>query len=398
MKNQTAYVKFKYMDNSGIYKILYDIGISLSSQPDINKLLERIVDEAIELAKCDGGTIYTLKDNHLIFKVSKNKVLKQQFFADDITDLFSVKKIPLSKSSLSGYSALTKEILHFPDRKSAHERGFAFDLVALSGVDYAVESSLTMPLVSSTGEIVGVLQLINAREGDKIVPFKEETIELMKFFASQAAAALQNARLMEELKEVQLESIYMLSTAAEFKDKVTGDHIKRISKVSFLIARTLQTSREFSELILYASPMHDIGKVAIPDYILNKPDRLNPQEWELMKKHVIFGAQIIGESKYPLFKMAKNIALFHHERFDGTGYPYGLSGDKIPLEARIVQVADVFDALVSERPYKSAWTFDDAADYIKDMKGQQFDPDVAKAFLDKLELIYKLYQKPEQHE
>lgn len=387
-----------HMNDYGIYKILYEIGISLSSQPDTNKLLEKIVDEAIELAKCDGGTIYILKDDYLVFKVSKNRVLKQQSLADDILDIFSVKKIPLSKNSLSGYSALSKEILHFPDRKSAHEKGFSFDMVALSGIDYIVESSLTMPLVASNGDVVGVLQLVNAREDDKIVPFKEETIELMKIFASQAAAAIQNAKLMEELKELQLESIYMLLTATEFKDKVTGDHIKRISKVSFLIARTLNTSREFSELILYASPMHDIGKVAIPDYILNKPDRLNPKEWELMKKHTIFGAQIIGESKYPLFKMAKNIALYHHERFDGNGYPYGLTGDKIPLEAKIVQVADVFDALVSDRPYKSAWSFHDAAEYINDMKGEQFDPDVAKAFLDKLELIFKLYQKSEKNE
>lgn len=383
------------MEQSNIYEVLYRIGIALTSERNVHSLLERIVDEAISLAACDGGTIYTIKGQSLIFKVFKNRVLRQQYLSDDISEILNIKEVPISRSSLSGYVALTKEVLHFPDRKTAHESGFVFDTVALSGVDYTVESSLTMPLVTSAGNVVGVLQLVNARDGESIVPFKPETIEIMKFFASQAASALQNVQLIEELKEAQLDSIYMLSTAAEFRDKVTGDHIKRISRVSYIIARTMKMSREFSELILYASPMHDIGKVAIPDYVLNKTDRLTPQEWELMKKHTTYGAKIIKESKYPLFKMAKNIALYHHERYDGNGYPHGLKGTQIPLEARIVQVADVFDALVSDRPYKTAWTLDDAMKYIKDFRGEQFDPDVADAFLEKQEIVFKLYGKKE---
>ncbi|HOP32266.1 MAG TPA: HD domain-containing protein [Candidatus Hydrothermia bacterium] len=381
------------MQQSNIYEILYRIGIALTSEGNIQKLLERIVDEAMQLAGCDGGTIYTLREGHLIFKISKNRVLQKENFSDDISEILKVKEVPLTKDSLSGYVALTKAILSFPDRKSAIERGFVFDSVALSGVDYTVESSLTMPLITSEGNVEGILQLVNAREGERIVPFKPETIEIMKFFTSQAAAAMQNARLIEQLKETQLDAIYMLSTVAEFRDKVTGDHIKRISKVSYIVARTIGMDREFSELILYASPMHDIGKIAIPDSILNKPSRLTPQEWEIMKKHTIYGASIIKESKYPLFQMAKNIALNHHERYDGNGYPNGVEGEQIPIEARIVQVADVFDALVSERPYKSAWNFGDAFDYLKKLKGEQFDPNAVDAFFDKQELIFKLYTK-----
>ncbi|MGB9823589.1 MAG: HD domain-containing phosphohydrolase [Candidatus Hydrothermia bacterium] len=376
-----------------LYEVLYRVGVSIASEKDVDTILERIVDEAMELSNCDGGTIYTIKGNNLVFKILKNKVLKQKLYTDEILDFFTVKEVPISEGSISGYVAKTREILHIPDRETALNMGFNFDSVVLQDVDYKVESTLTIPLITANGELLGVLQLINARANGKIVPFSDEVIKLMKFFASQAAVALQNAKLLEEVKKVQLYAIYTLSSATEFKDKVTGDHIKRISRVSYLIAKTMGMDKTFCELILYASPMHDIGKVAIPDYILNKPDRLSATEWEIMKKHVIYGAQIIGDSDLPLFQMAKKIALYHHERYDGNGYPYGLSGEKIPIEARIVQVADVFDALVSPRPYKIPWSFQDAIDYIRDMKGEQFDPNAAEAFLEKTDLIARLYHQ-----
>ncbi|MEO0258644.1 MAG: HD domain-containing phosphohydrolase [candidate division WOR-3 bacterium] len=380
------------MDNR-LFEVLYRVGVSLASEKDVDRVLERIVDEAISLAGCDGGTIYIIKGDKLHFKILKNNVLKQKFYTDEILDLFPLKEFQISDNSISGHVAKTRELLHLPDGETARKMGFTFDAVVLQGVDYIVESTLTIPLITGNNELVGVLQLVNARENGKITPFKDETIQIMKFFASQAAVALQNAKLLEEVKKIQLYAIYTLSSAAEFKDKVTGDHIKRISKVSYIIAKTLNQSREFCELILYASPMHDIGKVAIPDHILNKPDRLSASEWETMKKHVIYGSQIIGDSEFPLFQMAKRIALYHHERFDGNGYPFGLKGEEIPIEARIVQVADVFDALVSVRPYKIPWSFQDASDYIRDMKGEQFDPDVADAFLQRIELIAKLYHQ-----
>jgi HD-GYP domain-containing protein (c-di-GMP phosphodiesterase class II) len=376
-----------------LYEVLYRVGVSIASEKDVDTILERIIDEAIDLANCDGGTIYIVKGDTLIFKILKNKVLKQRLYTDEILDFFTVKEVPISEGSISGYVAKTREILHIPDRETALKMGFNFDSVVLQEVDYKVESTLTVPLITANGELLGVLQLINARSNGTIVPFNDEVVKIMNFFASQAAVALQNTKLLEEVKKVQLYAIYTLSSATEFKDKVTGDHIKRISKVSYLIAKTMGMDKTFCELILYASPMHDIGKVAIPDYILNKPDRLSATEWETMKKHVIYGAQIIGDSDLPLFQMAKKIALYHHERFDGNGYPYGLSGEEIPIEARIVQVADVFDALVSPRPYKIPWSFQDAIDYIRDMKGEQFDPNAAEAFLQKTELIARLYHQ-----
>jgi len=378
-----------------LFEILYRVGVSLASGDDVESILERIVDEAISLAQCDGGTIYTVRNGKLQFKILKNNVLKQKLLSDEILDFFSVREIPITSNSISGYVARNKELLHIPNRETAIKLGFTFDSVVLHDLDYSVESTLTIPLLNREREVIGVLQLVNAREGDRIVPFPPKTIEIMKFFASQAQVALENATLFEELKKMQLYAIYTLSQAAEFRDKVTGDHIKRISKVSYIVSKAMGLDKKFCELILHASPMHDIGKVAIPDHILNKPGRLNEEEWVIMKKHVLYGAQIIGESEFPLFQMAKNIALYHHERFDGTGYPYGLKGDQIPLEARIVQVADVFDALVSDRPYKVAWTFSEAMEYIEDLKGEQFDPDVASAFLSKQELIYKLYGKHE---
>lgn len=185
----------------------------------------------------------------------------------------------------------------------------------------------------------------------------------------------------QELDATRIEIIRRLSRAAEYKDNETGQHIVRMSHYSRILARQAGLPEHYCELIYNAAPMHDVGKIGIPDVILNKPGKLAPEEWDIMKQHVVIGAEILGEHHSdPLLRMSYNIALTHHEKWDGSGYPNAIAGEDIPLEGRITAIADVFDALTSTRPYKKAWTIDAAMDLIDSEAGKHFDPDLVEHF------------------
>ena len=183
-----------------------------------------------------------------------------------------------------------------------------------------------------------------------------------------------------ELRETRLEIIRRLGRAAEFKDNETGLHVIRMSHYSRLMAAALERGDDWSEVVFHAAPMHDIGKIGIPDHILLKPGPLAGEELEVMRKHPEIGAEIIGDHDSRLLRMAKEIALLHHEKWDGTGYPTGIAGEEIPVSCRIVAIADVFDALTSKRPYKDAWTTDDAVRCINKLAGSHFAPKAVELF------------------
>jgi putative two-component system response regulator len=183
-----------------------------------------------------------------------------------------------------------------------------------------------------------------------------------------------------ELEETQVEILERLALAAEYRDDDTGEHTRRVGQMSAQIAHALGLSETEVELIRRAAPLHDIGKIAIPDAILLKPGRLTPEEFEEMKTHSTIGAKMLSGGRFPLLKCAEEIALTHHERWDGSGH-LGLHAASIPLAGRIVTVADVFDALISERPYKKAWRRVEAVEEIRRQSGRQFDPRVVEAFL-----------------
>lgn len=188
-----------------------------------------------------------------------------------------------------------------------------------------------------------------------------------------------------ELEEAQIEVIDRLARAAEYRDHTTGQHTRRVGELSALLASVLELSQEEVELIRKAAPLHDVGKISLSDAILLKPGRLSPAEIELNRSHTTLGAELLSGGRFPLLKMAEIIALTHHERWDGKGYPRGLAGEEIPLPGRIVAVADVFDALVHERPYKRAWTAEEAMAEIAEQSGKQFDPAVVRALLSLLD-------------
>ena len=187
-----------------------------------------------------------------------------------------------------------------------------------------------------------------------------------------------------DLEEARLEILERLAVAAEYRDDDTRDHTQRVGQNAMLLAVALGLPEDQAEMLRRAAPLHDLGKIGIPDAILLKPDRLSPAEFELMKNHSTIGAHILSGVRSPLLQLAEEIALTHHERWDGTGYA-GLEGPAIPLGGRIVAVVDAFDALTHERPYKSAWTAEAAAEEIRRNRGSQFDPIIVDAFLSVLD-------------
>ena len=197
----------------------------------------------------------------------------------------------------------------------------------------------------------------------------------------------------QAIHETRLQVVRRLGRAAEYRDNETGLHIIRMSKMAVVIAKATGMDDEQCDLLLNAAPMHDIGKIGIPDNILLKPGKFEPEEWVIMQTHAQIGADILSGDDSGLMIMAHEIALSHHEKWNGKGYPHGLEGEAIPIVGRITALADVFDALTSERPYKKAWSVEDAVDLISSERGQHFDPNLVDLFLEKLPEIIHIKEK-----
>jgi len=240
--------------------------------------------------------------------------------------------------------------------------------VRLRALELGAQDFLTKPVnkVEITARVKNLLALRKSRQ---------QLANRAEWLATEVAKATAEIAAREK------EAILRLSRAAEYRDPETGSHLLRMSNYTRLIAEQLGLPPAEQELLLEASPMHDIGKVGTPDHILLKPGRLTPDEFNVMKQHASIGYEILRDSLSPLLQCAAVLALAHHEKFDGSGYPHGLAGAAIPLYGRIVAVADVFDALTSERPYKKAWTLEAAVDFLNSNSGSHFDPACVTAFL-----------------
>jgi putative two-component system response regulator len=198
---------------------------------------------------------------------------------------------------------------------------------------------------------------------------------------------------MEELKASRLAIVQRLGLAAEYKDNETGLHVIRMSHFSRILGLAVGMTEQEADDLLHAAPMHDVGKIGIPDRILQKAGPLDPDEWKVMQSHATIGAEIIGEHGEGMLALAREIALTHHEKYDGSGYPNGLAGDAIPLTGRIVAIADVFDALTSVRPYKRAWTEQEAVEHMVQQKGKHFDPALIDLFVAQLPAIRSVRER-----
>lgn len=361
------------------------IGAMLSKERHLDRVLSAIVEESRRFYRCEGGSIFTRDEDGLVFRIAQNAVLGL---------VLTGQALAVSPSSIAGYVASTGAVLNIPDVYQIPEGApYAFDPSFDQQNDYRTRSVLAVPLVDYDERVLGVLQLINPKSADeRPIEFRlsDDDRGLLSSLASQAAIALSNALLVEEMKLSHLDTIFRLSVAAEYKDEDTAAHLERMSRYSETIARRLGLPEDTVEDIRLASPMHDVGKIGIPDAILMKPGRLTEHEFDVMKRHPEIGARILGGSRAPLLQMAEEIALNHHEKFNGQGYPRGLAGEDIPLVGRVVSLADVFDALTSRRCYKPAWSVERALEFVKKQRGQHFDPAVVDAFNDSLPTILQV--------
>ncbi len=354
--------------------LLVQFGALISKETNLTKLLNTIasyVEKLLSAQRC-SIFIYDPKTKELWSKIS--------------TGLNNTEiRVPLGKG-ISGWVALNGEPLNIEDAYKSDKFNPEIDKIT----KFRTRNILAVPLKNVSGKIIGVFEVINKVNGN----FNSEDEGLLNLIGTLAAGAIENAQLYDNLYQAQLETIYRLAITAEYRDQHdTAIHLRHISEYSELIAKKMGIDEKKVEDIKYASPLHDIGKVAISDSILLKPGKLTPEEFEEMKKHTLYGAKILSNAKSHLLQVACIIAQSHHERYDGNGYPYRLKGDQIPLEARIVSVVDVFDALCMSRVYKPSWEPSKAREYILSEKGKAFDPEVVDVFNENFDLILEIQKR-----
>ena len=377
----------------------------LNTTHDLDILLNRILNEACELVQAEAGSVFLLQDDRLQFCYVKN----DRLFSDSehITQYVG-EEIPLDKSSLAGFVALTGQTLAIDDvYQIPPEESYSFNRSFDRTSGYRTKSMLVVPLITSRGGVVGVLETINALDGQgEVRPFTENERLWVEFYAHHAAMAVERAQITREL-------ILRMIRIAELRDPTeTGVHVNRVGGYAAEIyggwarARGVAASdvKKRKDLIRVAAMLHDVGKVAVSDTILKKPGRLDRDEFRAMQYHTVAGAKLFPHIRSELDAMARDIALNHHERWDGKGYPGrlddlsgqwqgpgpGKKGEEIPLEARITGLADVYDALISPRAYKDPWPEDKVLDLIREERGRHFDPQVVDAFFsvyDRIQLV-----------
>lgn len=347
--------------------------------PGHRAVLNTILQQARTLAWAEAGSLYILEKGQLQFLAAQNDRLP----LTQITQLLLDRQMPASAESLAGFVASSGRIMKIDDAETlADDAPFRINRDLDADTGYRAKSILAIPLTCPDGRVIGVLELFNrlGPEGT-VIPFPSADDPGVLSLAAMAAVAIHNTLLQNQLKQVYLDTILRLSVVVELRDNETPEHIHRISHTSALLARTMNLTEQEVDLFQCASPMHDIGKLVIPDAILHKPSRLTPEERKVVEQHPLMGAEILGKTRNSaLVRTGHDIALSHHERWDGRGYPHRLKGDQIPLCGRIVGLADVLDALLSNRCYKKAFSPAVAAETIRLERGKHFDPDVADAF------------------
>lgn len=341
---------------------------------------ERKVDNLLVLMN-DLGRSVVCSDRCSLWLLDKQKKELWTKVAHGVDEL----RIPM-EAGFVGHSLTSGESLLVKDAY-LDER---FDRRSDEKTHYHTKSVLAVPLKNSIGKVMGVYQAIN-KQGDPGY-FTQKDLENLSLIAVYSAKTVESTMLNAELEATQRDIIHILGDASEYRSQETGDHIQRVAEVSYNLAKFLGLSASYCEKIRLAAPLHDLGKIGIPDAVLNKPGRLNTTEFAVMKTHSVIGREMLRASKRKLLRFAAEIAGSHHERWDGTGYPDGLKGEDIPLSGRICAVADVLDALSCPRCYKEAWPEEDVrAEFIK-QRGTQFQPELVDVLLDHWELFYSGYR------
>ncbi len=307
---------------------------------------------------------------------------------------FDLILLDLNMPDMDGYAVMEQIKAHLPDNLPAILILTAQHLQTHKqrALDGGANDYVTKPFDGN--ELLSrVRNLLEVQLAQK---YSKQQNQLLEEMVAKRTKDLASAH--QALYDSRMQIVRKLGLAAEYRDNETGLHIIRMSKMAAALGEAAGMKETETKLLLNASPMHDIGKIGIPDKVLLKPGKLNAEEWEIMKTHAQIGADILATENSDLLGMAHDIALTHHEKFDGSGYPNKLIGKNIPLVGRITAIADVFDALTSERPYKKAWPIDEAIDYIKDQKGQHFDPELVDIFLSIIDHIIYIREKHSEPE
>ncbi|MDR1858162.1 MAG: HD domain-containing protein [Treponema sp.] len=394
------------------FKSIIEKDSELSQIQDLDLLLERILLEARRVVSADAGSIYikqTMAEREnagerLLIKYAQNDTIQKSLPLGQKM-IYSVFSVPISEKSISGYCALTGKTVDVPDMydlPATAPYSFNSSIDRITG--YKTISTLTFPLAGADGRLLGVIQVINKMdETGKVVAFSQEDKLLITHFAASATVALQRAYVTRAM------ILRMIKMSGLRDPKETGTHVNRVAGYAVEIydrwahKRNIPHSEResFRDILKVGSMLHDVGKVAISDVILKKPARFTPEEFEIMRHHTLFGASLFDDPQSPIDSIARDIALTHHENWDGTGYPgwvnpdslvsektdedgraLGRKGEEIPLAGRIVAIADVFDALCSRRAYKEPWEEEQVLEEIRKLSGSKFDPELVDVFFE----------------
>ncbi len=358
-------------------KTLLEYSSKIAKERELKKVLLLLTDLVKEIMEADRCSIFLYdRKKKTLWTIVAHGVERIEINVD---------------KGIAGYVFRTGEILNIPDAYKDPR----FDRNVDKKTGYRTKTVLAVPLFDRNKNIIGVFQVINKLTAGI---FSEEDIDLLKHVSLYASSTIENAILYEKLKKAHEDVIYRLSHATKFKDPETQNHIIRVGLYCEILAMEAGLDEESVELVKLAAPMHDIGKVGIPDRVLLKPGKLNSEEWEIMKKHTVYGYEILKGGDSRLLQIAADIAVEHHERWDGSGYPFGKKGEEISIYGRMTSISDVFDALTSNRPYKRAWNIDKTVQFFKEQRGKQFDPFLTDIFLKNIDRIYSIKKELKDEE
>ena len=399
------------------FELITQISLDLNELKDIDLLLDRILTNARKFFNADAGSIYVTEGDTLKFSYTQNNTLQKRL-THGRKLFFNTFTIPVNNHSIAGFVAKNLKTVNIPDVYDLPSVvPYAFDSSFDKRAKYRTRSMLTVPMTSQRKDLLGVMQIINALDdAGNVIPFSPSDESLIGHFATTAALALARAQMTRNI-------ILRMISMVELRDPTeTGPHVNRVGAYAVEIYETWAAEKGLAEeeierrkdSLRMAAMLHDVGKVAISDLILKKADRLSPEEFAIMKSHTYLGARLFKNMQSDFEEVAAQVALNHHEKWDGTGYPGHLDpfsmetrmghgsgggaspkkGEEIPLYGRIVSVADVYDALNSRRSYKAPWEEDRVLEEMRGLSGKSFDPEVVDAFfgcLDTLKAIAKRY-------
>jgi HD-GYP domain-containing protein (c-di-GMP phosphodiesterase class II) len=358
-----------------LLKVIFEYAAKIANERNLDNVLMLMADMGKEIVVSDRCTVWLVDGDMIRTRV-----------AHGVPEL----KIPYG-AGLVGHAIAEGKPIFIDDAYTNLEYKGVLENGALKTdqhTGYRTKALMVIPFRNNEGEIMGAYQAVNKMTEDGV--FSHRDLDNLTLAASYSGKSIESAMLAQEIEETQKEIIFTMGEIGESRSKETGNHVKRVAEYSYLIALGLGISHEEAELLKMASPMHDIGKVAIPDSVLKKPGKLTDEEFDIMKTHTVIGYNLLKNSRRTLLRTAATVAYEHHEKWNGRGYPQGLKGEDIHIYGRITAIADVFDALGSDRVYKKAWELDRILNLFKEERGQHFDPKVVDAFMEKLPDILKV--------